>query len=71
LFSLGMAKKWACKTDHEVGVIEIKKFNHKVYFSDTPYLNILEIDYKGRQPIIEDLPEDFIDPTLLIIEKKE
>ena len=56
LFSLGSAKAWKCKTDHEYGFVYIKEFDRKIPFEDTPLINILEF---GKTVDKAKVPEPF------------
>jgi hypothetical protein len=63
LFSLGMAKQWKCRTDHENDTIHIGVFNHTINFTDTPYVNIFEKTKDGKM-VVSDCPRDFKDTYL-------
>jgi len=63
LFSLGMAKQWKCRTDHENDTIHIGVFNHTINFTDTPYVNIFEKTKDGKI-MVDDCPRDFRDNYL-------
>ena len=58
LFSLKMAKKWNCVTDHKKQEIIVKKHNRVWPFQDgTPVINVL--DYDDSNLDLSEVPLEF------------
>ena len=58
LFSLKMAKKWECKTDHAGEKVEVLKFNKEFPFvGGTPVVDILDFDENNLD--LSGVPEEF------------
>ena len=60
LFSLGMAKAWECTTKHSAdkSYIHIGKHHKNIYFTDTPYIDIMDIQDLSQSKDKENIPAE-------------
>ena len=62
LFSLGMAEKWECISDHKKKQLILGKYRVTIPFrKSTPYLDVLDLDVVSKETIdLTEVPIDFI-----------